>query len=286
MKAQLISMPVMARYIYDADLYAAGDVDITSNGANDGEGIDIEDVDIEAGYDDSIGGNINLDAANDEVYLYDLDFYAYTQDSSAGGNININAEDGDVYIYDADLYANENVSMMSCGTDNDTGIYIDDVDIQAGWDNSVGAGGNVYIEGYNGDVTIDDASIYASSGYNADGDVNVYAGGTGYIFDTYIDASGDVSIESVDSLTVDSDNSEDIDAGGSISLISDNSNVYVNYYGLYSGGDVDITSGGDLEDGDDNCTQNGIDIEDSDIEAAYYGESGANVNINAYNGAM
>ena len=193
----------------------------------------------------SIGGNVNLDANNNEVYLYENGVYAYAQGNTDEGNVNINAEDGDVYIdYGNDIYAAGNVNIMSCGTDNGTGIDIEDGNtIEAGYGDSIG--GNININAYNGDLYIsgNDTStdyIEATSGGENEGYVDMYASGTGYIFDTYIDASGDVSIESVDSLTVDSDNSEDIDAGGSISLISDNSNVYVNYYGLYSGGDVDI----------------------------------------------
>ncbi|HEY3762267.1 MAG TPA: FecR domain-containing protein, partial [Verrucomicrobiae bacterium] len=273
--------------MYQDHLRAAGDVSITSSGTDNSDGIDIEDVCIQAGNDDSIGGNITLTGNVDEVYLWGDTFTASSQDNTSEGNITINANDGNVYMAYSGIYADQNVNIMSCGTDYSSGIDIESgTTIEAGYENS--AGGNVYIDAYNGNLTIngdDDVdTIDAYSGFNADGDVSIYASGSGDIENTYIDAGGDVSVESAGSLNVGFDESEEIRAGGSISLISDNSNVYVDYE-LVAGGDVNITSGQSVEVGGDE-TENGIDIQDSEIYAGDEGSFGGNLNINAYNGAV
>jgi len=279
--------------ICNTGIYADEDVNITSSGTDYGNGIDIDGSStIEAGYSGSTGGNVGITSNNGDITIYCSDIYAYAEGNYGEGYVDINNNDGSVTINSSDIDADEDVSIVSCGTDYDPGINIQDgTTIEAGYDEGEdlivsGLGGSVYIDAYNGNVNICDSDIYAYSSDNSAGNVNIYAAGTGDVEGTYVDADYNVNIESVDSLTLGWDSSEEIDAGGSISLLSDTASVYVDY-DLDASGDVDITSGqsGNLS-GDVTVPATGIDIEYSEIYAGDSDSVSGNVNINAYNGGV
>ncbi len=271
---------VYVDYDLDADL----DVDITSGSSvGTGGNIDIENAEIYAGDGGTAGGNVNINAYNGNVTLnYDYEVYAYTGDTSDTGNVNVYAY-GNVGAEESYIYANGNVDITSGSTVGTGGdIDIEDSEIEAGDGGTIG--GNVNINAYNGNVYMYDNEIYAYvEGGTGTGNVNVYAYGTGDVEDSYISADGNVNIESVGSLTVGYNEYDDIEASGSISLLSDTSDVYVDY-DLDADLDVDITSGNSIAPGAVVQTGGNIDIEDAEIYAGDGGTAGGNININAYNG--
>jgi filamentous hemagglutinin len=284
-----------------------GNVDVTSSGG---------DLTIGNSYDIAAKFFLNLNA-DGSIYLYNDGL------SAAYGNTTVSGG-GDVTIYGSTIAASrglvdiESGGVLTVGTDP-----VHDVTITAGSDATLSAAGavdmtdtgitasdNVSITSKHGGVDIYGSDIYADYGavsISAEGsayisggdiesgddtstayDVDINAGGTIDLEGIYVYATGDVNIESSDSLTLGSDSSDKIDASGLIKLKSDTSDVYVDY-DLYAGGDVNITSGGVVSIVDDGTVVGGnIDVESSDIEAgdSDYASTGGNVNIKAYNGTV
>ena len=185
----------------------------------------------------------------------------------AGGDVDLSAgllTGGDMNVNNTEIYAGDS----GLGESSVTGGSL-----------NLNAGGDIYIYG---------SELYAYSGYSGNGDVNIGAPGTVDLEDAYIYADGNVSIESGGTLTLGDYSGNEIDAGGSVYLASDYSDVNVYDYSIYADGDVNITSGGTVSEslvGD--AFGGNIDVEGSDIEAGWndgYSASGGNVNINAYNG--
>ena len=76
--------------------------------------------------------------------------------------------------------------------------------------------------------------------------MNIYASGTVDLEDAYIEADGSVSVESGGKLALGQSSSDSIEAGedgaaGSLTLKSDNGEVFVYDYDLYDYGTGDIT---------------------------------------------
>jgi FecR protein len=254
----------------EADAY--GDVDISSDGS------------LTLGYGDS-------DSVTGDDTSYDFAGYSYD------GSIKLTAVD-DLNLNNADIDAGEDVCITAGGSIEGIGVYGGDINIEDGSDitagdyEDVGSGGNVRIYAYDGNVNICDSEINAYSGESItaddsesdNGNVYIYAAGTGDIDYSSIYADNDVGIKSGDSLSIIGDGSEEIDAGGNICLISQDSSVYLDDT-LDAGGDVDITSGQSVEPSGDDTESGGIDIEGIDI---YAGDSdnGGNVCITANNGGV
>ena len=308
--------------IYDhSTIDAGGNVNITSGDASSGGGdLNIESSTVYAGYDSSFGGSVDLNAENGAVYISGSHLSA-NEAYSVGGNVTI-AGDG-VQIYSTTIYGAGGVDiassgMLSVGTDPAF-----DVTITAGseatlsaagavdmTDTGITAGDDVSITSQHGGVDIYGSDIYADYGavsINAGGnmylsssgiesgyytstayDVDINAGGTIDLEDTYVYATGAVNIESGNALTLGQSSSDEIVAGGLIELKSDKSDVNVDY-DLYAGGDVDITSGSVVvSDYIGTVVGGNIQVESSDIEAgdSDYASTGGNVNINAINGTV
>jgi hypothetical protein len=179
----------------------------------------------------------------------------------AGNAISLKSDNADVDIYnDYELDAdgsdiNGNGITISAGgnvdIENDGDIYADYGGVK------IAAAGSVYLY---------DDEIYAGYDDTDYGNMNITSSGSTVDVDnTYLNAEGDVSVESSDMLTV--ENSSEIDSYGynGISLTSDNADVDVNDSSLYAYyGNVNITA---------IATSAEIDLQSDDISA--YG----NVNI-------
>jgi hypothetical protein len=151
---------------------------------------------------------------------------------------------------DVDLVASYNIGMYD--------TYIN----AAGGDINITAGRNINIE--NSDLEASSPeSLLAEPAGGATGNVIISGAGVD-VENTYIGADGDVGIESIGTLYLGWNNSGDeIDAGGSISLTSDNGDVDVSGYDFYPAGNLDFSSGGVVN--VDNV----------------YAEIGGNLNVNA-----
>ena len=251
-------------YLYDDDIYAYDDVNITSGAepVSEGDAVDIEGSRIYAGWhgenSSSDGGSVNITANNGDVYLYDDDIEASSGESS-DGDVNIHASAGSVeldYVYN--LYADGSINIESGDTltvqdssyleayNGDVTLKSDNADVDI-YDSEVYSDyGNVNINADNGGVYVSDGDIEA--GYDADvstGDVNIRAyNGTADIENTYISAQGNVSIESSGTLTLNyyqyddyyADNYEVYANNGSVSLKSDNADVDITGYDIYAYG--------------------------------------------------
>jgi len=238
--------------IYNSDIYAGGNVDITSEGSVEGGGsIDIEySYNIYAGYSGSTGGSVSITANDGTVYMYDDEVYAYSGENTSTGDVNISSS-GTTDIEYTYIYADGNVSIDSGDT-----LYL-------GWYD-----GGSTIDAYGGggvSLTSDNGDIY-SYGYDINaynGDVDVTAlNGVIDIEDTYINAGGDVVIESGDTLYLGYNygyyGNNKIKSYGGVSLTSDYADIYVSDYRIYAnGGSVYMTA-----------SSGAIDIQDSYITAS------------------
>jgi hypothetical protein len=316
----------------DYTVYAGGNVDIQSDGSlTIGNPDSISrldgyyDVLIDAGADVDLtagGGDLNLNYAN--IYAGDsgLGTSSYT-----GGEMNLYA-DNSIYSYGSDLYAysgeygdgDVNVYANSVVDLEYTYIYADgDVNVESGdelylgwWQDGseIYARGSVYLASDYADVNIWGYDIYAGydTDYPSDVEIDSYDGAIN-IGDTYIEASGNVDMESWDTLTLGYDGyGNEVDAGGNVNLTSDYSDVDIYNYDIYAYGsdvnvnagyDVDIEGSGIYAVGDVNInsgedydistlsTSSGygdVYISDSTIKAGYDYDYGGSVNINANNG--
>ena len=258
-----------------------GDVDITAGGA-----LTMYYTTAEA--DD---GNVNLTGTGSADIEYD-DLYA---DS---GNVNVSTGSGGLTMDYNDVEAYDSVVLNSGGDiylfDNyDLIADYGDVDIYAS--DALTMIYNYDVEADNGSLDLDAAGavyLYDNDLYADSGDVGIYSDdSTVDIEDTYISASGNVTIESYDTLYLGWNSSgEEIDAGGAVSLTSAYGDVDVADYDIYSyAGSVDITSVNgsvDFESSEiyaDNDSS--IDIENSGLTAdqdVNINTSGGSVSFSAY----
>ena len=223
-------------------------------------------------------GTLSVNAGSD-ITLDGVNLYAYVD-----GVVSLDSG-SDMNISDTDISADEDVSITSGGSFAVT-------------DSSIYAGG--------GNVEITALALPGSSSQS-------YPGGTIDIEDTYINANGDIDITSSGSLTIGVTSGETLNATGEIDLTSDYSGIEVDDYDVYSygnginanalfdiglsddymeayNGSISFNASGDVNLYEDDIyadegnicimsgynAYNGVDIEDSDIEAS------GNVGISAW----
>jgi hypothetical protein len=211
----------------------------------------------------------------DVLSLQDLSIY--DSEIDAAGNVEI-VSDGNLTLGTLDddyIDAGGNVTLFA-GLFSDGTLAVENTEIYAGDSDYSANGGSMNLNA-GGDVIMFDAHLYAYSGETGLGNVSIDGGGVADIENSYINADGDVSIESGDTLFLGSDGDgpelgDCIDAGGSIDLTSDNSDVDIYASDVKAGGDVSISG------------NTGVDIEDSSVMAGYESDSGGSISVNADSG--
>ena len=191
-----------------------------------------------------------IDYINDEGISTEI---AGTLDSEA--NI-------DAYVYNSSLVSDGgDVMVDSAGTGEVDSSYIE-------------ANGSVYLTAV-GSLTLS-GSAYENELYADNGDVDIQSSGsTVGIDNTYIYANGSVHIESGDTLTVGFNGGDSIEAyNGGVSLTSDNADVDIYDYSIYSDyGNVNISAAGNVY------------LSGDDIYSGYDSDAG-DVNIQALSGTV
>jgi len=212
----------------------------------------------------------------DVLSLQDLGIY--DSEIDAVGNAEV-VSDGNLTlgVLDDDYVdAGGNVTLFA-GLFSGGTLDVENTEIYAGDSDYSGNGGSMNLNA-GGDVIMFDANLYAYSGETGLGNVSIDGGGVADIENTQISADGDVSIESGDTLFLGSDGDgpergDVIDAGGSIDLTSDYSDVDIYASDVNAGDDVNISG------------YTGVDIEGSDIYAGYSDSRlGGSITVNAYSG--
>ncbi len=198
----------------------------------------------------------------DVLSLQDLGIY--DSEIDAGGNVEI-VSDGNLNLGELDddsIHAGGNVTLFA-GLFSGGTLDVENTEIYAGDSEN---GGSMNLNA-GGDINIDYSDLYADSGPVGLGNVNIDGGGKVDIEDTNISAGGDVSIESGDTLYLGWYDSayNSISARGSVDLTSDNSDVDIDDYEIYTygsdenGNGINISAGGN------------VDFEDSSEVYAYGG---------------
>jgi hypothetical protein len=193
------------------DINSGGNVNINSGGVVVGvlEGTvsSLGNVVIEDYSDVNAGGSFNVNAGGNIDITYSAVEVGDSANLTAGGNVNLY----DVYNKQYD--------------DNSSDLYMDGWNVIAGTDVDLGADKSVQI--YNSDIEADGGHV----------NINAYDS-TADIENTHIYASGNVSIESWDTLTLGHDNGDTIRADGNISLISENRDLDVENSSVEAAGSV------------------------------------------------
>jgi hypothetical protein len=253
--------------IYDTTIGALGNVDISS-GATLTLGT-LDDVAITA------GGFINLSSAGDA----DIFNTTFTATGADPNNVSLSiSSGGNVDLENSTINAADDVKVTADGN-----ITVLDVDGSVGGSTTLSAGGfisvhepeleisdwNIYAGTYASLVSDDDVQISDSEIEASSGNVSITTLGTSSTVDlegTYVYASGNVDIESSDTLTLGATSGNTIEANGAVSLISDNSDVDVYDYTIYSYGansqniSTDISAAGNVNLGGDSIYSYGGEI--------------------------
>jgi len=238
----------------DTEIIAGANVNITSgdvlvlnsvNNVSDTGGIDIEDSDIYAGNNGSLGvasftgGSVNINDLNGSVTLFSDTIHAYS------GHVSL----GDVNIYGSGTLDAKDISVDL----EDTYIYASgDVDVEGGdsvtlggeSDGEVNAGGSISIKADTGDV-------YVDYGLFAGGDVSIISGEATPVSIGSPTTGGNIDVEDSDLYAGDNGSfGQPSTTGGSVNIYAYNGNVTLNSDGIYaysgesSDGDVNVTAGG------------------------------------------